>query len=201
PLRVVVARPLHSAPRARNGSSTRRIGRFESDTSPTSVLPNGCAHSNPDSNRIVVPLLPQSSGLASRGCFNPKSPAPCTPTTPPHGTTTPCGFPALPIFTTCSPQATVIASPPFPMHLPSTNTRFAFTATGVVTTPVCACACACACACPCAGTCTDVVFIFVVSIFRAGQNAIPAASAIIAANATAHVQRRASARDCVVSSS
>ena len=39
----------------------RSIGRRLSDASPTSVVENGCAASNPASMRIVEPELPQSS--------------------------------------------------------------------------------------------------------------------------------------------
>ena len=44
---------------------TRRIGRRDSDASPTSVAENGWPASTPASSRIVVPELPASSGAGT----------------------------------------------------------------------------------------------------------------------------------------
>ena len=70
--------PLDSmrAPIFAKGSITRRIGRFDSDSSPISVVSNVCPASRPASRRMPVPALPQSTGAL--GAFNPSMPTPCT---------------------------------------------------------------------------------------------------------------------------
>ena len=45
---------------------TRRIGRRESDASPTNRLENGCPARIPAISRMVVPELPASSGSGRR---------------------------------------------------------------------------------------------------------------------------------------
>jgi hypothetical protein len=52
--------PSTVAPKSRNGSAILRIGRRDSDASPTIVAIMGRLAMKPDSNRMVVPLLPQS---------------------------------------------------------------------------------------------------------------------------------------------
>ncbi len=64
------------APICASGPVTRRIGRLDSDASPTSVESNGCPASRPASRRMPVPALPQSS--SPRGAFRPSTPTPCT---------------------------------------------------------------------------------------------------------------------------
>ncbi len=59
PSRVSMRAPIKAS-----GSVTRRIGRFDSEASPTRVLSNACPASNPASSRMPVPALPQSSGRA-----------------------------------------------------------------------------------------------------------------------------------------
>ena len=60
-------------PCARAASMTRRIGRRDSDASPTSVAENGCPASTPASRRIVVPELPASSGAdGEQSCPKPR---------------------------------------------------------------------------------------------------------------------------------
>ena len=53
------------APIRCRGSTTRSIGRRDSDSSPVSSLSNSCAASSPASSRIVVPELPQSRDAAA----------------------------------------------------------------------------------------------------------------------------------------
>ena len=64
------------APICASGPVTRRIGRRDSDASPTSTLSNGCAASNPASRRMPVPALPQSSSPS--GALRPSTPTPWT---------------------------------------------------------------------------------------------------------------------------
>src|SRR5262245_25511049 len=52
-----------SAPIWINGSITRRMGRCERDSSPTSLEEKGWPDKTPQSRRIVVPELPQSKSL------------------------------------------------------------------------------------------------------------------------------------------
>ena len=59
---------------------TRRMGRRESDRSPTSVVTNGCAATTPASIRMVLPELPQSSGRD--GAASPRKLRPVTATVP-----------------------------------------------------------------------------------------------------------------------
>ncbi len=54
------------APIRSSGSITRRIGRRDSEASPTKVVENGVPASTPDRSRIVVPELPQSSSARRR---------------------------------------------------------------------------------------------------------------------------------------
>ena len=54
------------APIFDSGSITRRIGRFDSDSSPISVESNDWPASNPVSRRMPVPALPQSIGARGR---------------------------------------------------------------------------------------------------------------------------------------
>src|SRR5579884_289524 len=64
------------APMVRSGSTTRSMGRRESEASPTSVTGKGAAASRPANRRMVVPELPQSSG--PDGSRSPRSPRPAT---------------------------------------------------------------------------------------------------------------------------
>src|SRR5579884_2594727 len=64
------------APMARSGSTTRSMGRRESEASPTRVTSKGAAASRPASRRMVVPELPQSS--EPDGGRRPRSPRPTT---------------------------------------------------------------------------------------------------------------------------
>ena len=73
--------PDAAAPIDASGSSTRAIGRVRSESSPVSVVSNGSPAATPASSRIVVPLLPQSSGRS--GSRNPSSPGLRTTTRPP----------------------------------------------------------------------------------------------------------------------
>ena len=64
-----------SAPISNNGTVTRRIGRLDKDSSPTSLDLNSCALSKPVIRRIDVPELPRSNSLA--GSVSPYKPTPC----------------------------------------------------------------------------------------------------------------------------
>src|ERR1700730_2681226 len=57
-----------------SGSMIRAIGRDRKDASPVNVDSKFCPARIPASKRIVVPLLPQSSG--PRGARNPSLPTP-----------------------------------------------------------------------------------------------------------------------------
>src|SRR5690606_28101698 len=64
------------APMRASGTVTRRIGRFESEASPTRVVSKDWPASRPASRRMPVPALPQSSGPS--GARRPSRPTPCT---------------------------------------------------------------------------------------------------------------------------
>ena len=68
-----------------SGSITRRMGRRDSDSSPITVVVNGCAASTPDIMRIVVPELPASRG--TDGAAKRPSPRPMTVTVVPSSRT------------------------------------------------------------------------------------------------------------------
>ena len=68
------------APMAVSGSMTRRMGRFDRDASPMSVVGKGRLARMPDSSRIVVPELAASSATA--GALNPARPRPMIRTAP-----------------------------------------------------------------------------------------------------------------------
>jgi hypothetical protein len=81
PPRIVIGSPPCSgsstvAPIASRGRATRRIGRRLRLASPTKIARIGSAATTPAISRVVVPLLPQSSGAA--GCESPRSPRPRT---------------------------------------------------------------------------------------------------------------------------
>ena len=68
------------APMRASGSATRRIGRRDRLSSPTSVDAKRWPASSPISSRIAVPALPQSS--AESVPTRPSTPTPCTVTRP-----------------------------------------------------------------------------------------------------------------------
>jgi len=66
--------PAIFAPIFASGSITRRIGRLDSESSPTSVVAKRWPARSPHSKRIVVPELPQS--IADAGARMPSRPVP-----------------------------------------------------------------------------------------------------------------------------
>ncbi len=64
------------APIKPSGSMMRCIGRWRNDESPSNLLLKGCPAKSPDNSRIVVPELPQSTGLP--GAQSPSQPFPST---------------------------------------------------------------------------------------------------------------------------
>ena len=72
--RVASLRPTIVAPIRVSGSATRPIGRRLSDSSPVSMVQNGCPASTPRSSRAVVPEFPQST--TSPGSWSPSRPTP-----------------------------------------------------------------------------------------------------------------------------
>ena len=59
---VAPSRPENAAPIARNGSTTRPIGRRRSEASPSRITVSARPARSPATRRVVVPELPQSSG-------------------------------------------------------------------------------------------------------------------------------------------
>ena len=79
---VPSARPSSCAPMARNGATTRPIGRRASESSPVSTLKKGRPARRPLSRRMVVPELPQSTTPV--GSVNAATPCPETVTADPE---------------------------------------------------------------------------------------------------------------------
>ena len=94
---------------ARSGSSTRLIGRAESEASPTKRETKACVPTSPMASRQPVPALPKSSGAS--GSRKPPTPSPLM-----------CHFPSR--FSTRAPSACIarpVASTSSPSSRPSTT--------------------------------------------------------------------------------